>query len=109
MTRSYLQTPELNLWLMPPGFHEGRLRRGYSPDSNADEARWARQEPTGNQCPGTKALVQQRVNHFRSGLALRAAKSNGAAGPPCHQRPKHSRKTSGPIPGTRQMQIPPFQ
>ena len=55
-----------------PSFHEGRLRRGYSPDSNADEARWARQEPTRNQCPGTKALVQQRVNHFRSGLALRS-------------------------------------
>ena len=46
---------------------------GYSPDFNAAEAvwGWARQEATGNQCLGTKALVQHRVNHLFSGLCSR--------------------------------------
>ena len=52
--RSYLETPGLNLRLVN--------LPGYSPDFNADEAvwGWARQEATGNQCLGTKVLVQQR-------------------------------------------------
>ena len=47
---------------------------GYSPDFNPAEAvwGWARQEATGNQCLGTKALVLKRVNQFRSGLASRS-------------------------------------
>ena len=47
--------------------------RGYSPDFNADEAvwGWARQEGTGNQCLGTKALAQERVSGFLDGLASR--------------------------------------
>ena len=63
--RSYLETPGLNLRLVN--------LPGYSPDFNADEAvwGWARQEATGNQCLGTKALVQQRVNHFLAGLTSR--------------------------------------
>ena len=61
--RSYLETPGLNLRLVN--------LPGYSPDFNADEAVWGweRQEATGNQCLGTKALVQQRPNHFLAGLA----------------------------------------
>ena len=45
----------------------------YSPDFKADEAvwGWVREEATGNQCLGTKALVQQRVNQFLAGLASR--------------------------------------
>ena len=63
--RSYLETPGLNLRLVN--------LPGYSPDFNADEAVWGweRQEATGNQCLGTKALVQQRLNHFLAGLASR--------------------------------------
>ena len=63
--RSYLETPGLNLRLVN--------LPGYSPDFNADEAvwGWARQDPTGNQRLGTKALVQQRVNHFLAGLSSR--------------------------------------
>ena len=47
--------------------------RGYSPDFNADEAvwGWAREEATGNLCLGTKALVQERVNNFLGGRAIR--------------------------------------
>ena len=50
--RSYLETPGLNLRLVNPP--------GYSPDFNADEAvwGWVREEATGNQCLGSKALVQ---------------------------------------------------
>ena len=63
--RSYLETPGLNLRLVN--------LPGYSPDFNADEAVWGweRQEANGNQCLGTKALVQQRLNHFLAGLASR--------------------------------------
>ena len=63
--RSYLETPCLNLRLVN--------LPGYSPDFNADEAvwGWVREESTGNQCLGTKALVQKRVNHFLAGLASR--------------------------------------
>ena len=63
--REYLRTPGLGLWLIN--------LPGYSPDFNADEAvwGWAREEVTGNLCLGTKALVQDRVNNFLSGLASR--------------------------------------
>ena len=63
--REYLRTPGLRLRLVN--------LRGYSPDSNADEAvwGWAREEATGNLCLGSKALVQERVNNFLSGLADR--------------------------------------
>ena len=61
--RSYLETPSLNLRLVN--------LPGYSPDFNADEAvwGWVREEATGNLCLGSKALVQQRVGNFLSGLA----------------------------------------
>ena len=63
--REYLQTPGLALRLVN--------LPGYSPDFNADEAvwGWARQEATGNQCLGTKALLQQRVKQFLAELANR--------------------------------------
>ena len=63
--RSYLETPGLNLRLVN--------LPGYSPDFNADEAvwGWVREEATGNQGLGTKALVQKRVNHFLDGPASR--------------------------------------
>ena len=50
--REYLRTPGLGLQLVN--------LPGYSPDFNADEAvwGWVREEATGNQCLGTKALVQ---------------------------------------------------
>jgi transposase len=63
--REYLTTPELNLRLVP--------LPGYSPDFNADEAiwDWVREEVTSNLCLGTKAKVQEKVNHFFQGLAER--------------------------------------
>ena len=63
--REYLRTPGLNLRLLN--------LPGYSPDFNADEAiwGWVREEATGNLCLGTKAVVQQRVGNFLSGLDSR--------------------------------------
>ena len=63
--REYLGTPGLGLGLVN--------LPGYSPDFNADAAvwGWARQEATGNQCLGTRALVQERVSGFLAGLAGR--------------------------------------
>ena len=45
----------------------------YSPDFNADEAvwDWAREEVTANECHGTKAQVQEKMNQFFGGLAHR--------------------------------------
>ena len=63
--RSYLETPGLNLRLvtcLATARTSTGMRRVWG---------WARQEATGNQCLGTKALVLKRVNQFRSGLASR--------------------------------------
>ena len=59
--------------LVNPVSSTGQALPGYSPDFNADEAvwGWAREEATGNLCPGTKALVQERVGNFLSRLASR--------------------------------------
>ena len=61
--REYLRTPGLALRLVN--------LPGYSPDFNADEAIWAREEATGNLCLGSKVKVQERVDHFLDGLAKR--------------------------------------
>ena len=67
----YLGTPGLELRLVNPRFHEGRLCRAiYSPDFNVDEAAWGwvREEADGNLCMGMKALVQERVRGFLTDL-----------------------------------------
>ena len=63
--RSYLTTPDLQLRLV--------ALPAYSPDFNADEAvwDWAREEVTANECLGTKAKVQEKMNAFFGGLAHR--------------------------------------
>ena len=62
------QLPEL------PPFSRGQALPGNSPDFNADEAvwGWVREEATGNLCLGSKALAQQKVGNFLSGLASRS-------------------------------------
>ena len=63
--REYLRTPGLELRLVN--------LPGYSPDFNADEAvwGWAREEATGNLCPGSREAVQERVGKFLAGLTSR--------------------------------------
>ena len=63
--RSYLATPDLHLRLV--------ALPAYSPDFNADEAvwDWAREEVTANECLGTKAQVQEKMNAFFDGLTHR--------------------------------------
>ena len=63
--RSYLTTSDLQLRLV--------ALPAYSPDFNADEAvwDWAREEVTANECLGTKAQVQEKMNQFFGGLAHR--------------------------------------
>ena len=65
--RAYLATPGLGLRLVS--------LPGYSPDFNADEAiwDWAREEVTANLCLGTKAAVQEKLEHFFAQLAYRTA------------------------------------
>ena len=64
----YLRTPGLNLRLMN--------LPGYSPAFNADKAicGWAREEPTGNLCLGSRARVQERVGNFLGEMAGRKEK-----------------------------------
>ena len=59
--RSYLTSELARLVALP----------AYSPDFNADEAvwDWAREEVTANECLGTKAKVQEKMNQFFGGLA----------------------------------------
>ena len=65
--RPYLATPDVAMQIC-------RLP-AYSPDCNADEAIWAwvREEVTANTCLGTKAAVQEQVDHFFDGLTSRTA------------------------------------
>ena len=67
--RTYLATRASRLRL--------RLVRlpAYSPDFNPDEAiwAWAREEVTANTCLGTKAMVQEKMQHFFDGLKDRTA------------------------------------
>ena len=67
--RSYLTTPNLHLRLV--------ALPAYSPDFNADEAvwDWAREEVTANECLGTKAKVQEKMNQFFGGLIHRKDES----------------------------------
>ena len=98
--RSYLETPGLNLRLVN--------LPGYSPDFNADEAvwGWARQEATGNQCLGTKVLVQQRVNQFLAGLASRKDEVSRRCRTVLQSRAEALLRDSQPDSGTPQMHIP---
>ena len=61
----YLATPDLHLRLV--------ALPAYSPDFNADEAvwDWAREEVTANECLGTKAQVQEKMNAFFDRLTHR--------------------------------------
>ena len=63
--RDYLTTPDLKLRLV--------ALPAYSPDFNPDEAiwDWVREEVTANECLGTKAKVQERVNGIFGKLAHR--------------------------------------
>ena len=63
--REYLRTAGLGLRLVN--------LPGYSPDFNADEAiwGWAREEATGNVCPGSGPAVREMVGKFLAGLANR--------------------------------------
>ena len=63
--RSYLATPDLPLRLV--------ALPAYSPDFNADEAvwDWAREAVTANECLGTKAQVQEKMNAFFDRLTHR--------------------------------------
>ncbi len=60
--RNYLTTPDLQLRMV--------ALPAYCPDFNADEAiwDWAREEVTANECLGTKAKVQEKMNGFFGGL-----------------------------------------
>ena len=63
--RKYLSTLGLNLRLV--------ALPAYSPDFNPDESiwDWVREEVTANECLGTKAKVQEKVNRFFVELAQR--------------------------------------
>jgi transposase len=67
--RAYLSTPDLKLRLV--------ALPSYSPDFNPDEAiwDWAREEVTANTCFGTAAKVQEKIDSFFAGLAIRTAEA----------------------------------
>ena len=48
------------------------------------------------------------VGNFLASRLAGKMRRDGVAGRFCYQRPRHSSKTPGPIPSTRQMHIPPW-
>ena len=105
--REYLRTPgHTGAAAGEPPFSRGQALPGYSPDFNGDEAiwGWAREEATGNLCLGSRTKVQERVGSFLAGLASRS----GEVKRRCNRGPKRSCQIPSPIPGVRQMHIPPW-
>ena len=100
--REYLRTPGLELRLVN--------LPGYSPDFNGDEAiwGWTREEATGNLCLGSRAKGRRGSAASSPVWPAGAARSNGAAGRCCNRGPKRSCSIPCPIPGVRQMHIPPW-
>ena len=96
--REFLRAPGLGMRLVN--------LPGYSPDFNGDEAiwGWAREEATGNLCLGAGPRCRRGSAASSPVWPAGAARSNGAAGRCCNRGPKRS----CPIPGVRQMHIPPW-
>ena len=71
--REYLLTLGLELRLLNPRFHEGKLCRGTARTSTPMRLSggWAREEATENLCLGSKAAVQERVGKFLAWLTSR--------------------------------------
>ena len=71
--REYLRTPELELKLVNPRFHEGRLCRGTARTSTPMRPSGAGREKraTGNLCLGSREAVQERVGKSLAGLSSR--------------------------------------
>ena len=71
--REYLRTPGLELRLVNPRLHEGRLCRATARTSTLMRPSGAgpREKATGNLCLGSRAAVQDQVGKFLAGLPNR--------------------------------------
>ena len=71
--REYLRTPGLELRLVNPRFHEGKLCRGTARTSMPMRLSGVgpREEATGNLCLGIREAMQERVGKFLAGLTNR--------------------------------------
>ena len=101
------------LWehLRGPGLGLGLVNRpGYSPDFSADEAiwGWAREEATVNLCLGSSVEVREKVSAFLTGLASRKDDVRRRCRTVLQSRAEAPCKTPSPVPGLRQMHIPPW-
>ena len=93
-----------------PRFHEGRLCR-----ATARTSTWMRRSGAGRERRPLEICAWEAGPRCRRGSAASspvwpagAARSNGAAGRCCNRRPKRSCQIPSPIPGVRQMHIPPW-
>ena len=108
--REYLRTPGLELRLVNPRFHEGRLCRATARTSTG-----MRRSGAGRGRRPPAICAWEAGPRCRRGPAASspvwpagAARSNGAAGRCCNRGPKRSCQIPSPIPGVRQMYIPPW-
>ncbi len=108
--RSYLEPPGLNLRLVNPRFHEGRVCRATARTSTPMRRSGAgsdRKLPA--TCAwGAKPRCRKGSAPSSTGWPAGKMRSNVAAEQSCNQGLKHSCKTPSPIPSLRQMHISPW-
>jgi hypothetical protein len=108
--REYLRTPELELRLVNPRIHEGRLCRATARTSTPMRPSGAGRE---RRPPETCAWGPKPWCRRKSATSWRRwpggkRRSSAAAGPSCNQEQRGSRVTLMPIPTTDHMHIPPW-
>ena len=108
--REYLRTPGLELRLVNPRFHEGRLCRGTARTSTPMRQSGAGR---GRKPPETCAWeprpwYRRESETSSTGCPAGRRRSSAAAAPSCNQGPKGYCGTPSPIPNPRQMHIPPW-
>ena len=108
--REYLRTPGLELRLVNPRFHEGRLCLATARTSTG-----MRRSGAGRGRRPPAICAWEAGPRCRRGSAASspvwpagAARSNGAAGRCCNRGPKRSCQIPCPIPRLRRMHIPPW-
>ena len=104
--REYLQTPDLELGLVNPPFHGGRLCRATAltstPMRQYGDGQGRRRRETDAWAPRLRCRRGRAA--FSPGWPTGKMRSNGVAGPSCKQGLKHSCGS----PGIREMDIPPW-
>ena len=108
--REYLRTPGLELRLVNPRFHEGRLCRGTARTSTPMRQSGAGRgrKPPETCAWGPRPWYRRESETSSTGCPAGRRRSSAAAAPSCNQGPKGYCGNPSPNANPRQMHIPPW-